>query len=827
MANLDEYFGRITGQIAGQMARRQTPLVRSWTSEQLGSARPFNPASGPTSFYSGLNAVLLQSHLLMNRLDDPRFVTARQAQTKGWIPAGTLSRGIDLHFVPRDEAASATEGRVYTVFHVSEFQNVPPDDSGRPEQIDGIDAAKAILAKSGIVITSDQVDRAFFSNADRAIHMPPRSSFADDKRYYALAMREAAHAFASDFPRGASDNLAPVQQQLRAELASLSVGSRLGLGHEPGSNREVVADWIKLLQSDRREFATAAQDAQRIADDLIALSRRAQLTLSESTRPQTTPPIVNSPTQPALRSGNTEAAAMDQKLSRTFLAVPFNEIGEAKRLGARFDREQSVWWIAGDVDQRPFDRWLVTDAALAAAGVNTADVIAEFENVMRDFGLVVDKPVIDDGKWHYVPTELSKGSQKNGSYVLDMTGIPNGAVRNFKSGEGCTWRFDGARLTPEQRAAREAQAREQVALREREIEQAFAEIAEACNSHFSNLPEGNDSHPYLERKGVQAHGVRVAKSDASDIGALLNLPEDSRERLARDTGLWLVIPGRDVDGKIWTLQAIHSGQSGPKLFTKNARKKGAFHLIGASDMEALSCAPMVAFAEGYATGSSVYEATGIPVVVAFDSPNLPDVFNAVAERLPSEQPKVICADNDQYFVDKLVERISSDLRLVSDSRYHSAGVPVLADGDRQVRLVALKGLRADGEWHESEHGKYRFRLETTNRARNGEEHVQPIVVAATAEIVDSSGKMVRLTMQNAGLNAAEKAAATHAAHIAVPLFADPQLNARPTDFNDLVKVGGQASVHRSMERAIGDAYRSIHPSSTFEKVAVRRPSMVR
>ncbi|MDR5791709.1 zincin-like metallopeptidase domain-containing protein [Caballeronia sp. LP003] len=825
MADLDEYFGRVTGQIAGQMARRQAPWVRSWTGEQLGSARPFNPASGPTSFYSGLNAVLLQSHLLMNGLDDPRFVTARQAQIKGWIPAGILSRGIDLHFVPRDDAASASEGRVYTVFHVSEFQNVPPHDSGRPEQIDGIVAAKAILAQSGIVISGDQMDRAFFSNADRAIHMPPRSSFADDKRYYALAMREAAHAFASDSPRGASDNLAPIQQQLRAELASLCVGSRLGLGHEPGSNREVVADWIKLLQSDRREFATAAQDAQRIADALIALSRQAQLTLNESAHPQTNP-IANSPAQ-ALRSGNMGAATSAQKPSRTFLAVPFKEIGEAKRLGARFDREQSIWWIAGDVDHRPFDRWLVTDATLAAAGVNAADVIAEFENVMRDFGLVVDKPVIDDGKWHYVPTELSKGSQKNGSYVLDMTGIPNGAVRNFKSGEGCTWRYDGARLTPEQRAAREAQAREQVALREMEIEQAFAEIAEACYSQFSNLPEGNGSHPYLERKGVQAHGVRIAKSDASDIGALLNLAEDSRERLARDTGSWLVIPGRDVDGKIWTLQAIHSGQNGPKLFTKNARKKGAFHLIGASDMEALSCAPMVAFAEGYATGSSVYEATGIPVVVAFDSPNLPDVFKAVAERLPSEQPKVICADNDQYFVDKLVERILTDLRLDSDGRYHSASVPVLADGDRQVRLVALNGLRADGEWHGSEHGKYRFSLETKNHARSGEEHVQPVVVAATAEIVDSSGKMVRLTMQNAGLNAAEKAAATHAAHIAVPLFADPQLNARPTDFNDLVKVGGQASVHRSMERAIGEAYRSIPRSSTFEQVAVRRPSMVR
>jgi len=51
--------------------------------------------------------------------------------------------------------------------------------------------------------------------------------------------------------------------------------------------------------------------------------------------------------------------------------------------------------------------------------------------------------------------------------------------------------------------------------------------------------------------------------------------------------------------------------------------------------------------EGYATGASLYEATGIPTVVAFNAGNLPKV----AKELKNEHPDVdfiICADNDKW-----------------------------------------------------------------------------------------------------------------------------------------------------------------------------------
>lgn len=816
----DEYMARVTGQAAGLMVRRQAPWVLAWTGRQLLDSRAFNPLSAGNASYGGLNALLLQSYVLSRGLDDARFVTARQAQVAGWLPAGTLSAGVDLHFVPRGRSSNE-EPRVYKVHHVSEFLNVPAQPERGQDGAYGRDAAQAILARAGVELKTDQTDRAYFSPADGVIHMPPRALFADDNRYYALAMRELAYAYASGHQQDEPLDLAPLQQQLRAELAGLFIGTRLGLGHEPGSNREVVADWIKLMQADRGEFAAAAFDAQRITDNLVALAQSKTAAASPDDQPR---PIVAASGATGLHQAESGQLPDTPPSSRTFLAVPFAEIGEARRLGAEFDRDMKVWWISSDKDTKPFTRWLVTEATLAAAGVSASDAIAEFQDLMREYGLVVSNTPIDDGKWHYVPTETSKGSEKNGSYVLDLSGIPNGAVRNFKTGEGSTWRFGGGRLTPEQRAAREAQAREQTELREREIAAAHRVVSDECERHFSGFSSERVSHPYLERKRVAAHGVRVVDAGDVDIAQVLNLQDAD---FSRSSGSWLVIPGRDVDGRIWTLQAIHSSAGGPKLFTKNARKKGAFHIIGVNSIEDLARAPTVGFAEGYATGASVFEATSIPVVVAFDSGNLVDAVKAVSARLAPEQEKLVFADNDQYFAEKLIERIVADLGELPAIPGSPVGVSVFCDGAGNVRNVALNGVRPDGEWHEAGAGKYRFQIEAAREALGGRLLDESVAVSATAEIVDAEGKMVRLVGKNVGVSAATAAASHCGARVVIPAFTEQHRLSRPTDFNDLATLAGVGAIRDSLGHASGLGLAAAASGADAVALSSRRSSVGR
>ncbi len=58
---------------------------------------------------------------------------------------------------------------------------------------------------------------------------------------------------------------------------------------------------------------------------------------------------------------------------RTNLRVPYAEKDEAKRLGARWDPAQKVWYIQNVEDTAPFSRWLPTAGteSLSGAGPKT------------------------------------------------------------------------------------------------------------------------------------------------------------------------------------------------------------------------------------------------------------------------------------------------------------------------------------------------------------------------------------------------------------------------------------------------------------------------
>lgn len=124
-------------------------------------------------------------------------------------------------------------------------------------------------------------------------------------------------------------------------------------------------------------------------------------------------------------------------------------------------------------------------------------------------------------------------------------------------------------------------------------------------------------HPYLLRKGVKSYGLRLHKES-------------------------LTIPARDVSGALKTLQFIlaYPKDGKDKLFLKDGQKSGAFCMIG--DLRRARVALLV---EGYATGASLFELTGLPVVVCFDAGNLEPVTLALRVGYPRLK-LLICGDND-------------------------------------------------------------------------------------------------------------------------------------------------------------------------------------
>jgi putative DNA primase/helicase len=182
---------------------------------------------------------------------------------------------------------------------------------------------------------------------------------------------------------------------------------------------------------------------------------------------------------------------------------------------------------------------------------------------------------------------------------------------------------------------------------------------------------------YLHRKGVIGHGVRYSPSGA------------------------MAIPMLDVAGTIHGLQIIRGktaagGKAGSggaeapaarrekEYWPRGIVKKGHFHLIGMA-----AGAAVVLVAEGYATAASLYQATGLPVAVAFDAGNLAPVASALRARYKNAK-YLICADDDKF------SEGNPGVTAASAAAMEVAGafaVPVFADPQARQAAYDSKGQK--------------------------------------------------------------------------------------------------------------------------------------
>ena len=126
-------------------------------------------------------------------------------------------------------------------------------------------------------------------------------------------------------------------------------------------------------------------------------------------------------------------------------------------------------------------------------------------------------------------------------------------------------------------------------------------------------------HPYLLRKGVKAYGLRLHKDS-------------------------LTLPLRDTAGALKSLQFIfpYPKDGKDKIYLKGGQKAGAFFVIG--DLRKAKATLLV---EGYATGASLFEQVGLPVIVCLDTSNLEPVTVAIRAAYPRLK-LLVCGDHDAH-----------------------------------------------------------------------------------------------------------------------------------------------------------------------------------
>lgn len=296
-----------------------------------------------------------------------------------------------------------------------------------------------------------------------------------------------------------------------------------------------------------------------------------------------------------------------------------------------------------------------------------SDYVGDFQEAIRSAGLEPPE-VIADGHLHRFASNGKRGDEA-GWYVLHGDGVPAGVFGNWRTGFTQTWRADiGRKLTSGEES--ENRARWEAMRRQREQEQVDRHQkaqADAERIWQTSAPAPED-HPYLARKGVHAYGVRIHHGS-------------------------LVIPAHGRDGRLTSLQFI--GPNGNKRFLPGGKMQGGHFII---------CVPagVLCIVEGFATGATVYEATGYGVAVAFNAGNLLPVAKAMRDKYPDAKI-IICADDDHRTegnpgLTKAKEAAREIGAMLSVPLFGSARPAAATDFNDLARLSGIDAVREQILW---------------------------------------------------------------------------------------------------------------------------------
>lgn len=318
---------------------------------------------------------------------------------------------------------------------------------------------------------------------------------------------------------------------------------------------------------------------------------------------------------------------------------------------------------------------------------NYDDALAQIEGagIIVQGGLQVDtpKPVrckVDGDRerrgWYRLYTlALSGGDQLiTGSYGI-WRGDDNGATKIELP------KAERKKLDPAQQAAIKARqqedARRAAAEREAEIHKAAARA-----SRWWSQAEPSGESPYLTKKGLppgKLFGARLSPSGN------------------------LVIPMQDGRGSTYGLQVIYQAnpkeqkrELGKQYTPPGMSKAGKWFQIGSPS----SSGGIVLVCEGFATGASLHEATGLPVAVAFDAGNLQPVAEALKKQHRGRLKMLLCADDDYLGTCQACKKWTP----VETPACSSCGQPHGKQNTGVVRAQSA-ALAVDGAWVKPEFGE--------------------------------------------------------------------------------------------------------------------------
>lgn len=262
------------------------------------------------------------------------------------------------------------------------------------------------------------------------------------------------------------------------------------------------------------------------------------------------------------------------------------------------------------------------------------EIEREFSNALAAAGFQPGHIELDTDGFVRFDAPGDKAGKKNGFYKVKSGKFPVGWYGDWKQGDQQTqWNYfgDDRTLTDAEKKeiAKESRRLKMEAQVERETKQ--AEVAADASAMWIKAAREVEGHPYLDKKGI-------------------DMPRSLRVHLAKDGSKLIAVPmyAFDMNGQpqLTNLQMIDP--TGQKRFLKGGRVDGCFFSLKGDG-------PIIVICEGVATAFSIWQATGLSTVAAFNSGNLASVAQDFRRWRP-DAALLIAGDNDEIAPDDWAER---------------------------------------------------------------------------------------------------------------------------------------------------------------------------
>ena len=280
---LKDTYQSVTNTIIAALETGTPPWVHPWNAG-AGDLVPSNLSSGRK--YRGINVLLLNLQAMHRGYSANRWMTYQQARALGaQVRKGESGTEVVLFkMLETEQPVPAAQGekkvipliRSFTVFNSAQIDGLPEALLPKPTVVhewQACETAEDILAASGAKIVHGGA-RAFYSPSLDMIQLPDRSSFADATRYSQVALHELTHWSGAESRcnrplLGRQHIESYAFEELVAELGSAFLTDHCGL---PGvlHHASYIESWLQALKNDKRLIFSAASQAQKAADYLLA-----------------------------------------------------------------------------------------------------------------------------------------------------------------------------------------------------------------------------------------------------------------------------------------------------------------------------------------------------------------------------------------------------------------------------------------------------------------------------------------------------------------------------------------------------------------------------